>query len=488
MKTVQRETTVAPVLPNNKEAERSTLGAVLMDNKMVEIAGQHVEPEDFFFPAHIHIFAQMITMREKQMAIDLVTLTEECHRAGELELVGGAPYLASLVDGMPRVSNVEHYARIVKEKAILRRLIHASAAIQQDAFEGHQDAAVTLDCAETRIRQLRENANHTQQDFFDTFAEFETAPPLSFAIEGFLQNDAITGIAGLSGHGKTWLGLAAGRALLHGPGHLWDLFPVPERAKKVIYLIPESTRTPFKHRLQLTGLYDEIRTGRLLVRTLSKGCTPSLTDASLLREVKRADIIIDTAVRFMGEVDESSGTDIAEGLSKDFLDLLRADARTVVPLFHSPKSFAKESAMSLEGMIRGSSEFGAVLACAWGVKQIDDATNTVHIQNLKPRDFDPCGPFQIVGRPFIDQTGDFQLLKRPGECGTLAEEQGSVADHTNDQKRDERIRRVAIVAAWQAENPNLSSPEMVERFKAIGITVDDSTVRHYRTQARKGVL
>jgi hypothetical protein len=485
---VNRSKDIAPALPNNVEAERSLLGAVIMDNATLSVARQHLEPEDFFFPAHIHVFSAMFDLQAKNVAIDLVTITEKMHRDGELDLVGGAPYLASLVDGMPRVSNVEHYARIVKEKAQLRRLIHMTGAIQQQAFEEHDEAGILLDSVETRIRQLRENANHTQQNFFDTFAEFETAPPLSFAIEGFLQNDAITGIAGLSGHGKTWLGLAAGRALLHGPGHLWNLFPVPERAEKVIYLIPESTRTPFKHRLQLTGLYDEIRTGRLLVRTLSKGCTPSLTDACLLREVKHADIIIDTAVRFMGDVDESSGTDIAEGLSKDFLDLLRANARTVIPLFHSPKSFAKESAMSLEGMIRGSSEFGAVLACAWGVKQLDDATNTVHIQNLKPRDFDPCGPFQIVGRPFIDQTGDFQLLKRPGECGTLAEEQGIVADHTNDQKRDERIRRVAIVAAWQAENPNLSSPEMVERFKAIGITVDDSTVRHYRAQARKGVL
>jgi hypothetical protein len=483
MKTVQHETTVAPALPNNKEAERSTLGAVLMDNKMVEIAGQHVEPEDFFFPAHIHIFAQMVAMREKQMAIDLVTLTEECHRAGELELVGGAPYLASLVDGMPRVSNVEHYARIVKEKAMLRRLIHAGAAIQQDAFEGHQDAAVTLDCAETRIRQLRENANHTQQDFFDTFAEFESAAPLSFAVEQFLQSDAITGIAGLSGHGKTWVSLSIVRSLLFGPGRLWDLFPVRERAEKVIYLIPESSRAPFKHRLQLTGLYDEIRTGRLLVRTLSKGCTPSLTDASLLREVKHADIIIDTAVRFMGEVDESSGTDIAEGLSKDFLDLLRANARTVVPLFHSPKSFAKESAMSLEGMIRGSSEFGAVLACAWGIKQIDAATHTVHVQNLKPRDFEPCGPFQLVGRPYLNQQGDFRLHKPPGDCGSLQEEQPN--EH-NKEKHEEKTDRVAIAKAWIAEDSNLTSPELVAKFKTIGIIIDDSTARRYRSQARKG--
>ena len=78
----------------------------------------------------------MIALGESQQAIDLVTLTESLHRTGELESSGGAPYLAALADGMPRVSNVEHYARIVREKALLRNLIHATHNIQQRALEG----------------------------------------------------------------------------------------------------------------------------------------------------------------------------------------------------------------------------------------------------------------------------------------------------------------------------------------------------------------
>jgi hypothetical protein len=481
----QAKSPIAPPMPQNLDAERSVLGAILLDNKALNSALENLRSEDFLLDQHRRVFTQMISLAESQQAIDLVTLTEQLTRQGQIEKAGGAPYLASLADGRPKVSNVRHYARIVKEKAALRNLIHATHDIQQRAFEGREDAGTILDTAETSIQKLREAAKDTQRDFFDTFEEFEAAAPLSFAIDGFLQNDAITGIAGLSGDGKTWSALAMGRALLFGPARLWDLFPVRERAEKIIYLIPESSRTPFKHRLQkLPGLYDEIRTGRLLVRTLSKGPTPSLTDTRLLRDAKNAHVFVDTAVRFMGEVDESSGTDIAEGLSNDFLDLLRAGARSVVPLFHSPKSFLKERVMSLEGMIRGSSEFGAVLATAWGIKQIDEVANTVHVQNLKPRDFEPCGPFQIIGRPFIDEAGDFRLHKRPGECGTLAEEQPDRnAGGAPPESRQERARRVEMVRAWLATDPNQTAEELRERFKRAGIKVSGSGVKNYRKEA-----
>jgi replicative DNA helicase len=98
----------------------------------------------------------MIELGEAQRAIDLVTLTEELHRRGELDAAGGAAYLAQLVDGVPRVVNVDHYARIVKEKAILRNLIHASHAIQQQALDADDEADAILDRAESLIFELAE--------------------------------------------------------------------------------------------------------------------------------------------------------------------------------------------------------------------------------------------------------------------------------------------------------------------------------------------
>jgi replicative DNA helicase len=144
-------------LPNNLEAERSVLGAILLDNNALNAAIENLRPDDFFLDQHRRVYTQMISLGESQQAIDLVTLTEELHRKGELEASGGAPYLAALADGMPKVSNVEHYARIVKEKALLRNLIHATHNIQQRAFDGEDGADAILDNAESSIFALAED-------------------------------------------------------------------------------------------------------------------------------------------------------------------------------------------------------------------------------------------------------------------------------------------------------------------------------------------
>jgi replicative DNA helicase len=144
-------------LPQNLDAERSILGAILLDNHALNAAIENIKPEDFFLEQHRRVFNQMIALGEAQQAIDLVTLTESLHRVGELESSGGAPYLASLADGMPRVSNVEHYARIVREKALLRNLIHATHNIQQRALEGEDGADAILDGAESSIFAIAED-------------------------------------------------------------------------------------------------------------------------------------------------------------------------------------------------------------------------------------------------------------------------------------------------------------------------------------------
>ena len=151
------EATLARPLPQNLEAERSILGAILLDNHALNAAIENLKPEDFFLEQHRRVFNQMIALGENQQAIDLVTLTESLHRVGELESSGGAPYLAALADGMPRVSNVEHYARIVREKALLRNLIHATHNIQQRALEGEDGADTILDNAESSIFALAED-------------------------------------------------------------------------------------------------------------------------------------------------------------------------------------------------------------------------------------------------------------------------------------------------------------------------------------------
>ena len=144
-------------LPHNLEAERSILGAILLDNHMLNTAVEKLRSDDFFLDQHRRIFERMMTLGETQQAIDLVTLTEDLHRRSELDAAGGAAYLAQLVDGVPRISNVEHYARIVKEKAVLRSLAHRAHAIQQQALDADEDADAILDRAESSIFELAED-------------------------------------------------------------------------------------------------------------------------------------------------------------------------------------------------------------------------------------------------------------------------------------------------------------------------------------------
>jgi replicative DNA helicase len=138
-------------LPHNLEAERSVLGAILLHNDAFNLAAEVIDSKDFFRDAHRRIFDKMVKLAERGDAIDLVTLKEELGRAGELDEIGGPAYITALVDGVPRSTNVEHYARIIKEKATLRNLIFASNRILTTAYEGGEDADVILDQAEHAI-------------------------------------------------------------------------------------------------------------------------------------------------------------------------------------------------------------------------------------------------------------------------------------------------------------------------------------------------
>ncbi len=143
--------TAERTLPHNLEAERSVLGAILVHNDAFNLAAQVIDSRDFYRDAHRRIFDRMVTLNERHDAIDFVTLKEELSRAGELDEVGGPAYVASLADGVPRATNVEYYARIVKEKSTLRNLIYAASKIVTNAYEADQESDLILDEAESAI-------------------------------------------------------------------------------------------------------------------------------------------------------------------------------------------------------------------------------------------------------------------------------------------------------------------------------------------------
>ena len=143
-------------LPNNQEAERTVLGAILVDNAAFNSAAEILGREDFYRDAHRRIFESMAALAERSQPIDLVTVKDELVRQSALEAVGGAAYIAGLVDGVPRVTSVEHWSRIIKEKAVLRNLIHAGNRIVQSCYEGEDEAATLLDRAEKSIFDIAE--------------------------------------------------------------------------------------------------------------------------------------------------------------------------------------------------------------------------------------------------------------------------------------------------------------------------------------------
>jgi replicative DNA helicase len=145
-------------LPHSLDAERSVLGAILVHNDAFDAAVEVLAPADFFRDAHRRIFEKMITLQERGSAIDYVTLKEELGRCGEVEEIGGPAYIASLVDGVPHSTNVEAYARIVKEKATLRHMIYAANKILGNAYDADEDANVLLDQAEHAIFSIADDA------------------------------------------------------------------------------------------------------------------------------------------------------------------------------------------------------------------------------------------------------------------------------------------------------------------------------------------
>ena len=144
-------------LPHSLDAERSILGAILVDNGALHATLPRVRARDFYRDAHRRVYEAMIRLSERGSAIDLVTLKDELSRAGDLEPVGGAAGLAGLTDGVPRAANIEHYAGIVRGKAVLRELIQTSHRVIQTAAADEEEPTAILDTAEKAIFSIAED-------------------------------------------------------------------------------------------------------------------------------------------------------------------------------------------------------------------------------------------------------------------------------------------------------------------------------------------
>jgi replicative DNA helicase len=143
-------------LPSNVDAEKTILGAVLLDNAAHAEASEKLESDDFSLDSHRRIFLRMSELMDAQRAVDIVTLANELARFKEIESVGGVAYLASLTEGLPRRPVIEEYIRIVKDKSLLRKLMGiCSMAIARAADQG-ETALEVLGAAESQLMEVTE--------------------------------------------------------------------------------------------------------------------------------------------------------------------------------------------------------------------------------------------------------------------------------------------------------------------------------------------
>ncbi|HVN95644.1 MAG TPA: replicative DNA helicase [Syntrophorhabdaceae bacterium] len=218
-----RETnqTTSRVPPQNIEAEQSLLGGVLVDAEAINKVADIVGPADFYRDAHGKIYEMMLDLYERNDAIDLITVSSLARDKGILEGIGGVTYLNTLVDLMPSAANIAHYAKMIKEKALLRSLMNVATEIIEKGFETDANVDGYIDEAERMIFQVAENkfkpAFYSIKDFvMENVKTIErlyekkqtvTGIPTGFSeldrLTSGLQNSDLIVVAGRPSMGKT---------------------------------------------------------------------------------------------------------------------------------------------------------------------------------------------------------------------------------------------------------------------------------------------
>ncbi len=146
-----REVPAGKIPPQNLDAEKSLLGAVLIDEETLADISEHVTPKDFYDKRHATIFGGMTRLYERHKPVDLLTLSEELKKKDELEIIGGSAYLTELTNYVPTAAHAEAYAELVAQKAIRRRLIKASGEISELGFDEETSTQELLEKAEAEL-------------------------------------------------------------------------------------------------------------------------------------------------------------------------------------------------------------------------------------------------------------------------------------------------------------------------------------------------
>jgi len=174
----QDKKTEALLPPQNIEAEQSVLGSLMLDKEAIIKIADMIEPDDFYRGTHTNIYQAMVDLYEKNQPIDLLSLTNSLEQRKQLKEIGGSTYLTSLVNSVPTAAHITHYAKIVKDKKVLRDLIDNSAQISQLSFKEPEDIEELVDQAEQKIfsisqKSIGQKFYHIKDSLGDAFERID---------------------------------------------------------------------------------------------------------------------------------------------------------------------------------------------------------------------------------------------------------------------------------------------------------------------------
>jgi len=275
--------------------------------------------------------------------------------------------------------------------------------------------------------------------------------------------EGVSFFGSLSGVAKTWLALSLSKALTTGEPFL-GVWEVPQK-RNVIYLCPEMGARSFRARCEKLHLPVS---DRFYCQTINDGAI-ALNDPLLFQAVRDLNgpvIILDTAIRFSGAESENDSIENANGLAALAFALLRAGALAVVCLHHSKKAQGESNFMTLENVLRGTGDFGAMADCVWGLQHARKrkGNNTwdddylvesknltrVYVECVKPRDLPAADPFIVQGRPYIDETGNLVVIATDAQVGETLDTE--TVSETAAEKTVKLVR----------ENPEISKSKLAQ--------------------------
>ncbi|MGC1456028.1 MAG: replicative DNA helicase [Nitrospirota bacterium] len=355
---VQSEVSLQKLPPQNIEAEQMVLGAILIENDSINKIIEILSPDDFYKDTHRRIFTIMRDMLEAGDAIDLVTLSDALRGKTGLEAVGGASYLATLVSLVPTAANIKHHARIVREKAVLRKLIHSATDIITQSYE---DSRTVVNIDELLDRAEKSIFEIAQGKIKDSFVSMKNIVGHSFAIVERLyeKKEMVTGLATgfldlderTSGFQQSDLIIVAGRPSMGKTAFCLNIaaYAAIEKGKSVAIFSLEMS----KEQLVLRMLGSEsrvdahkLRTGHLSERDWSplSSAAGKLADAPIFIDDTAAISVLETRAKAR-RLKADQGLDL---VIVDYLQLMRGRGdegsreQEISNISRSLKALAKE--------------------------------------------------------------------------------------------------------------------------------------------------